>query len=132
MAISKNIYILFSLVVLAVSSALLAGCAGIDPFDAPKEIMKNPLGSSPLRIGMSKDQVKSIWGEPDQINALEPADEWQTPRAEWVYLGRYTKIPLDKSYLFKSKYLIFDGDNLVCVGDESQCKATGLTDPAKE
>ncbi|MFH1753347.1 MAG: hypothetical protein ABH875_04110 [Candidatus Omnitrophota bacterium] len=102
--------------------ALASGCAGINPLDAPKTILNNPLGTETIRIGMTKEQVTSEWGKPDQINQLTPADEWQTLREEWVYKGRYTKIPLNKSYMFKTKYLIFDGNNLTCIGGESKCK----------
>ncbi len=120
---SKTFLKLFLVMALLLSLQVLCGCAGIDPMDAPKTIIKNPLGTDHIRIGMTKQEIVSVWGEPDQVNILEPADEWQTIREEWVYLGRYTKIPLDKSYLFKTKYLIFDGNNLVCVGDKSQCEA---------
>ena len=116
MGISKS-----SLIIFAIAVIFLSGCAEINLFQAPSEVLKHPLGTDPIKVGMSKDQVTSIWGEPDQINALEPADEWQTPREEWVYKGRYSKIPVDRSYLFKSKYLIFDGKSLVCIGNESQC-----------
>ena len=49
--------------------ALLSGCAEIKP-PTPEEIMREPLGQSPLRIGMSKEKVKSMWGEPDVIRNL--------------------------------------------------------------
>ncbi|MEE8359727.1 MAG: hypothetical protein V3S04_02225 [Candidatus Omnitrophota bacterium] len=107
---------------LLIVSGCATGIAGINPLDAPKTILDNPLGTDLIRIGMSKQQVTDIWSKPDQINRLASTDEWQTPKEEWVYKGRYTKIPLDKSYMFKTKYLIFDGNNLVCVGDESKCK----------
>jgi len=117
MAINNKVVIL-----LALFALLAAGCAEINLFQAPAEVLKHPLGTDPIKTGMSKDEVISIWGKPDQINTLEPADEWHTPREEWVYIGRYSKIPLDKSYLSKSKYLIFDGNYLACIGDKSQCK----------
>lgn len=98
------------------------GCAEFNIFEAPAEVLKHPLGTDPLRVGMTKDEVVSIWGKPDQINMLKSGDEWATPREEWVYIGRYSKIPIDRSYFFKTKYLIFDGNNLVCFGNESQCQ----------
>jgi hypothetical protein len=127
--ISRILVLSFSAAIFALN---ISGCAELNPIDASRQIMKNPLGTDPIRVGMSKEEIKSIWGEPGRINNLEPSDQWQTPREEWVYVGRYSKIPLDKSYIFKSKYLIFDGNNLVCIGDETQCKATGKaeTQPA--
>jgi hypothetical protein len=120
---NKLLFRLFLTAGILVTMHAVSGCAGINPLDAPKTIIENPLGTDSIRVGMSKERVTSIWGKPDQINMLKPADEWQTAREEWVYKGRYTKIPLNRSYLFKDKYLIFDGNNLVCVGDETQCKA---------
>jgi hypothetical protein len=129
------------LVLTTVFTALaLSGCgngiAGLDPMDVPRTVIKNPLGTDPIRVGMSKDVVRDKWGDPDQINMLEPTDEWGTPREEWVYLGRASKIPLDKSYIFKTKYIIFDGNNVVCVGDESQCdvgnKLVGVAESTSE
>ncbi len=119
MAVNFKIIAALSIVILS-----LAGCAEINLFDAPKEVMKHPLGTDPLKIGMSKNEVKSIWGNPDQVTGLQPSDEWNTPKEEWVYIGRYSKIPLDKSYMFKTKYLIFDGEHLVSIGDETQSRAS--------
>jgi len=109
---------------LAISIAallLLAGCAEFNPLDLPKKIIEKPLGTDPIHIGMTKDAVRDKWGEPDQINRLESTDQWKMDTEEWVYLGRYTKIPIDKSYIFNTKYLVFDGNNVVCVGDKSKC-----------
>lgn len=119
MATSRITIILIFLFIVPI---YIAGCAEINLFQTPTEVLKHPLGTDPVRVGMTKDEIISIWGEPDQINQLEPTDEWKTPREEWAYLGRYSKIPIDKSYLFKTKYLIFDGNNLVSVGDESAVK----------
>jgi len=117
---------LFAVFFLSIPIIFIAGCAEINLFEAPSEVLKHPLGTDPIRVGMTKDEIIDKWGGPDQINHLEPADEWKISREEWVYIGRYSKIPLDRSYLFKTKYLIFDGDNLVSIGDESQCKAAKL------
>lgn len=109
---------------LVIISALgISGCAEINPFQAPAEVLKHPLGTDPIRVGMTKQEIQQKWGRPDQINQLPAGDEWKTPREEWVYLGRYSKIPIDKNYLSKTRYLIFDGNNLVCIGTESQCDA---------
>ncbi len=101
----------------------LTGCAELNLFDTPEQVLNNPLGTDPIKRGMSKEEVISIWGNPDQMNRLDSSDEWQTLKEEWVYVGRYSKIPLNKSYLFKTRYLIFDGNNLVSIGNESQRKA---------
>ena len=123
MAIDKNkkkaFYIAF---LFFIPFICLAGCAEFNPFEAPAEVLRHPLGTEPINIGMTKDEVIAKWGKPDQINQLEATDEWKTPREEWVYVGRYSKVPLDRSYLFKTKYLVFDGSNLVYFGDESQYK----------
>lgn len=109
---------------LVIASLSLSGCGEFNILDTPQQIIKKPLGTDAIKVGMTKNQVTSIWGKPDQINKLKASDEWQTPKEEWVYIGRYSKIPLDRSYLFKTKYLIFDGNNVVSIGDETQYKAT--------
>lgn len=125
MAINKTFLNIALVLSMSIPILMTAGCAEINPLDAPQKVLNNPLGTDLIRIGMTKQQVTSIWGKPDQVNNLKPADEWQTPREEWVYMGRYTKVPINKSYLFKTKYLVFDGNNLVCVGDKSQYKVAG-------
>jgi len=71
------------------------------------------LGTDSLKIGMTKEQVKSIVGDPDTIIPLERTkDMLSTAREEWVYNGRYTNVPLKADYFGKSMHLIFDGDNL--------------------
>jgi hypothetical protein len=90
---------------------LLVGCAEIEP-PGPKEIMRQPLGESPLRMGMSKERVKSLWGDPDLIKVLE-SDAQGMIREEWIYRGRYPHLPINIDYLSESQHLIFDGNNLV-------------------
>lgn len=124
MATNKKIERPFVALLLFISLISITGCAEINPFEAPSEILKHPLGTDPIKMGMTKEEVLSIWGKPDQMNQLKPADEWQTPREEWVYLGRYSKIPLDKSYLSKTRYIVFDGNNVVGIGNESLVKVT--------
>lgn len=111
----KNFYIFF---LVFISTACIAGCAEFNPLEAPAEVLKHPLGTDPLRIGMTKNEIIEKWGEPGQVSPLSSGDEWQTPREEWTYVGRYTKIPIDRSYIFKTKYLIFDGNNLVSISNE--------------
>lgn len=112
----KKTIITFCLILLAYTT----GCAEINFFEAPGEILKHPLGSDLVKVGMTEEEVVSLWGKPSQINVLEPTDEWQTPRKEWVYRGRYSKVPLEQGYLFKTKYVTFDGNNVVSVKDEDE------------
>ena len=100
----------------------LCGCAEIQPFEAPGEVLKHPLGTDPIHLGMTKEQVKGLWGSPDQINKLGLADQWGTPKEEWVYKARYSKIPIDKGYLYRTKYLYFEGDILTSFGDQPEPK----------
>lgn len=120
---ATNRYIIRALIAASFPFVLLylIGCAELNLFEAPGEVIKHPLGTDPIRLGMSKDEVTNVWGKPDQINQLESTDEWKTPREEWVYIGRYPNIiPVDRSYLSKTKYLIFDGKHVVSIGGESQ------------
>ncbi|MFC1631320.1 hypothetical protein ACFL1I_01235 [Candidatus Omnitrophota bacterium] len=92
-------------------AVFLIGCAEIQP-PGPKEIMHQPLGGSALRMGMAKEQVKSIWGEPDLVRGLD-SNTPGTVKEEWVYRGRYPNLPINVDYLAESQYLVFDGNNLV-------------------
>ena len=42
----------------------LSGCAAIT-VPTPEDVMKTPLGTESVKIGMTKQQVESIWGKPD-------------------------------------------------------------------
>ncbi|MBN1871866.1 MAG: hypothetical protein JW800_04760 [Candidatus Omnitrophica bacterium] len=96
----------------------ISGCAEIDPFETPAEVIRHPLGTESIRVGMSKDEVISKWGEPDLINARAATDASRSQGEEWVYKARsYTPVPLDAGYLQKNKYLYFDGNNLVIISD---------------
>ena len=90
------------------------GCAGINP-PTPEEILKHPLGTTSLKIGMTRDEVESLWGKPDEINTnVESKEEWSGTREEWVYRGSQAGaiVPVDADYLSKTKRLYFDGNNL--------------------
>ena len=79
----------------------------------PEQVLTNPLGTDSLKIGMTKEQVKSLLGEPDTINPIESSkDVLKTVREEWVYQGRYTDVPVKVDYFGKTLILSFDGDNL--------------------
>jgi len=92
----------------------LAGCAVLEPVQ-PKEILKHPFGTPhALQRGMSKEQVRDMFGEPDVItHSEEGTDLTSTAGEKWVYHGRYSKLPVDAGYLSKTKTLTFDGDSLV-------------------
>ncbi len=89
----------------------LIGCAEIEP-PGPAEIMRQPLGGSPLRLGMSKEKVRSIWGEPDVVKVLGN-DAQGMIKEEWIYRGRYPNLPVNVDFLSETQHLFFDGNNLV-------------------
>ena len=102
------------LMIIALFSAafLVSGCAGIQPPN-PEEILKHPLGTESVRLGMSKHEVESKWGRPDEIRQVEDKKMWKGPREEWIYRPSYgSAIPIDAGYLSKTKRLYFDGNNL--------------------
>ena len=108
----KAIFLIFS--ILAVST--LSGCNTFT-IPTPDEIIKKPLGTESVRIGMTKHQVESIWGKPDHISAVENKQKWSSPRDVWTYNARYGAIPVDAGYLSKTQKLYFDGENLTEISD---------------
>lgn len=92
-------------------SLVLIGCAEIE-LPGPGEIMRQPLGGSYLRIGMTKEKVESVWGDPDMIRVLG-VDRQGMVKQEWIYRGRYPNLPVNVDYLSETQHLFFDGDNLV-------------------
>ena len=103
----SRLSIVYSLLFIVV----LAGCAEIRP-PSPNEIMRQPLGESPLRLGMTKEKVKSLWGEPDIVRVLG-ADAQGMMKEEWIYRGRYPNLPINVDFLSETQSLLFDGDHLV-------------------
>ncbi len=95
----------------------LFGCAGIDA-PTPESVLKNPTGSGSLYVGMMKEEVISLYGEPDSKQTVS-SDEWKEPREEWVYRGRYPVLPISPGYLSKDLYLYFDGENLTNISNKS-------------
>ncbi|MDD5680045.1 MAG: hypothetical protein PHI59_02260 [Candidatus Omnitrophica bacterium] len=95
------------------------GCAEINPFEAPEEVMRHPLGTESIKTGMSKEEVTKEWGKPDIINALGVQDATGSQQEVWIYKARqYAGIPVDAGYLSKNKYLYFDGNNLTLIANE--------------
>jgi len=90
---------------------VLMGCAEIKP-PTPAEIMRQPLGGSPLRTGMTKEEIKSLWGTPDVVRTSEP-DAQGSIKEEWIYRGRYPNLPINVDYLSETQHLFFDGNHLV-------------------
>jgi hypothetical protein len=93
----------------------LSGCAEITP-PRPGEILESPFGKGPLHLGMTKDEVRSLWGEPTSIETKDP-DRWGTSRESWTYEAQFQSLPVDVGYASKTKHLEFDGENLVSFGD---------------
>lgn len=107
------IKLLFALVLVS----FLIGCADIAP-PTPSYILKRPLGTDRIKPGMTKAEVKELWGEPDQVNQVKDDERWGGEREEWVYVGSYSDIPVQSGYLFKTRKLYFDGENLTNITEE--------------
>ncbi|MFA6142224.1 MAG: outer membrane protein assembly factor BamE [Candidatus Omnitrophota bacterium] len=102
--------------ILLLSCAVLCGCSAISVPDAD-DVLQHPLGTESIKIGMTKQQVESIWGKPDSVKTVEDKEKWQNKREVWTYSAQYRSIPLDAGYLSKTKKLYFDGENLTEIGD---------------
>ncbi len=101
----------FAFLPLVTMMAVRPGCAGITP-PTPDDMIRQPLGKSSLQVGMTKSQVESLWGKPDDVRAAEDKAKWGGIREVWVYRAQYGAIPVDVDYLSKTERLYFDGDNL--------------------
>ena len=96
--------------------ASIYGCSAIQVPDAD-DVISHPLGTESIKIGMSKQQVESIWGKPDDVKMVENKEKWQGRREVWTYHAQYSSIRVDAGYLSKTKKLYFDGNNLTEIGD---------------
>ena len=67
-----NIFILMSALI------FVFGCAEVD-IPTPEDVLKHPLGTESVKRGMSKDQVKNLWGEPDEAAYEEIEKTWIDP-----------------------------------------------------
>lgn len=109
--------------ILTILMGISCGCAEIDPFEASSEAIRHPLGQETIRVGMSKEEIISKWGEPDIVNILPAKDASASQCEEWVYKAkRFAPVPLDAGYLNRNKYLSFDGNNLTTITDEPKVK----------
>jgi len=96
---------------------IFSGCSLITIPD-PEEVIRKPLGTESVKIGMTKDKVISVWGKPDEVRTVEDKEKWKGSRELWVYRAQYGAIPVDAGYLSKTKKLYFDGDNLTTITNE--------------
>jgi outer membrane protein assembly factor BamE (lipoprotein component of BamABCDE complex) len=110
----SSLAVSFAVAVLLVAGA---GCAGID-IPKPQEVLKEPLGQGSLRVGMTKDEVISLWGKPDEVRTAEDKERWKGTREVWVYHAQMAAVPVDADYLSRTKKLYFDGDYLTNIGDK--------------
>jgi len=108
----RKIMVIFSLLTAGVS---LMGCSTLEVAD-PKEVIKHPLGTETIRLGMTKEEVESIWGKPDDVTTVDEKDKKMGTREVWIYRAQYGAIPVDAGYLSKTKKLYFDGENLTEIG----------------
>jgi len=94
---------------------LISGCSEID-MPTPETVLKRPLGTDSIKIGMEKDQVRALWGEPDSADFEEDKVSGRVQEV-WVYNARYSEVPVDAGYLSRTKYLYFDGNNLTRISE---------------
>ena len=104
------------LTVIFTASIFFYGCSAII-IPNPADVVKHPLGTESIKVGMTKDQVESIWGKPSQIKMVEDKTRWQGTREVWIYRAQCGSIPLDAGYLSSTKKLYFDGNNLTDIGE---------------
>ncbi|MGB2630154.1 MAG: hypothetical protein WBD24_03845 [Candidatus Omnitrophota bacterium] len=106
----------FFLFLLIVSFLISAGCADVD-LPNTGQIIKNPLGPGSVKIGMLKDKVVDIYGEPD-IKGTVTSDKWIGTREEWIYWADLSTLPVGAGYLGQDLYIYFDGDNVTNLSNE--------------
>lgn len=94
-----------------------AGCSGIEP-PSPDKLLTHPLGTSPLHMGMTKDEVKGMWGDPDLVENVIGSDDRLTTKEHWVYYGRVRNLPINYGHLSKTVHIYFDGHNITSFKEE--------------
>ena len=92
------------------------GCSAII-IPNPGDVVKHPLGTESIKVGMTKQQVESLWGKPSLVKTVEDKAKWKGSREVWVYRAEYGSIPFDAGYLSNTKKLYFDGNNLTDIGE---------------
>jgi hypothetical protein len=101
-----------SLALPIVLAVLFTGCSAIE-IPTPSDIMKSPLGTESIKIGMSRQQVEALWGKPDDVTMVEDKKRWPDRREMWIYRANYGAIPVNAGYLSDTRRLYFDGNSLV-------------------
>ena len=104
---------------LAIITAVLfvAGCTDVG-MPTPEEIVKRPIGTDSVKIGMTKDKIRQLWGDPDKIEYdVKNKALWAGTREEWTYFAR-SNLPINAGYLSKTKRLYFDHDSLTKIIEE--------------
>lgn len=77
----------------------------------------------PLRLGMSKGEVRSRWGEPDHMEPIA-GDKLGLQREEWIYEGRSKSTAVfDYRFFYPTQRLVFEGDSLIKIGTERPRRA---------
>ena len=105
-----------TILVVILSAVVLLGCSAII-IPNPADVVKHPLGTETIKVGMTKEQVESLWGKPSQIKTVEDKEKWQGTREVWIYRAQYGSIPVNAGYLSTTKKLYFDGNNLTDIGE---------------
>jgi len=106
-------------IILVIMVIPAAGCALFHSTKPGDTIITHPLGTDSVKIGMSKEQVKSIMGSPDAVVYKGTTkDILSSQLEEWTYKARYNEMPLKADYFGKTMILTFDGDNLTSYRSE--------------
>ena len=92
----------------------VSGCAEFD-MPTPGTILQQPLGTTAVKVGMTKNNVISLWGTPTHIEKNKFDAASGRTREVWTYSAKYSAIPVDAGYLSKTKYIYFDGNNVTKV-----------------
>lgn len=95
----------------------LWGCAEITP-RTPRDVVIQPMSGSMLELGMSQDEVRSVYGNPTSVQIVSLRG-WMSDREEWFYEGRYKELPLGTGFLRDDLYLYFDENSLTNISRES-------------
>lgn len=101
---------------------VVSGCADVE-IPSAKEMIKNPLGSGSVKIGMIKAQVVEIYGDPS-IKGTVTSGKWNEPREEWIYRADISALPVGAGHLSEDLYLYFDGENLTNISNKPLGKET--------
>lgn len=110
-----NINLKLAIIIIALSVTGY-GCTLIEAIPKPDDVLKYPLGKTDLKIGMTKHEVESKWGKPDEIRTIDDKNRWKDPREMWVYRAQ-TGIPIDADYLSRTRKLYFDGHYLTDIDE---------------